>query len=323
MAIVDIHGDSDIDGDGNGAGDGLDLNGQGWSAAPRRGDSPHGCCLSTAARMRQAPDLDAGRQSRPSAEQRRDRSLPELQQLHLDRARERGVVEVHAHGRRGPSPVRPPTSAVGDTVAGGRPRHRSRHRIPRAARDLHHEIALPSAADRHHPVPKGRSSRRPAGDPRWRKPRLLGDDPRATTRVDSSTARILAPFVCDIPGNLYVDNKGDPTQPTTLSPPTRAPTPHRWPTRAGRTSSTKGSTVQLDGTGSSDPENAILQLLVVAGDQPRRPDHRDADLHRAIDDTGRRHRADGQRHRRRRDGGHGAHRHRHGDRHGPERAARR
>jgi murein DD-endopeptidase MepM/ murein hydrolase activator NlpD len=63
----------------------------------------------------------------------------------------------------------------------------------------------------------------------------------------------LVPRVCDIPGNLYVLNAGYTANPCIHLPPTAAD--------GGPYAVDEGSTVQLDGTGSTDPENNPLTYL--------------------------------------------------------------
>ena len=66
----------------------------------------------------------------------------------------------------------------------------------------------------------------------------------------------LVPFVCDIPGNLYADSTTSPGNDTFIANPCTNTAPTA--SAGGPYFVDEGSTVQLDGTGSSDPENAIL-----------------------------------------------------------------
>lgn len=113
-----------------------------------------------------------------------------------------------------------------------------------SGRHLHHEIANPTnSAD---PTPFSG----PFIDP---DPGVAGDEYFAGGFIQGTNA---APFVCDIAGNLYADNTTSPGANTYTANPCTNTAPAAQ--AGGPYSVPEGSTVQLDGSASSDPENAIL-----------------------------------------------------------------
>lgn len=106
---------------------------------------------------------------------------------------------------------------------------------------LHTEIGLPSAANANDPTPFC----------------ILGGHMLGGT-CGANFGINLVPRVCDIPNNIYVDDQGYTANPCNHLPPTAA--------AGGPYSVDEGSTVQLDGSGSVDPENNPLTYLWQPGD---------------------------------------------------------
>jgi hypothetical protein len=147
--------------------------------------------------------------------------------------------------------------SVGDTVLVGQVLGIESDVGRAGGRHLHHEIAVPNNPN--DPTPFSD----PTGDGRF-----LGGFIQGTN---------LVPFVCDIGApNLYVKNAVYTASPCTNTAPTAD--------AGGPYSVDEGSTIQLDGTASSDPENAILTYTWSPGsnlDDPTSP----TPVYTAVDDT--------------------------------------
>ncbi len=103
-------------------------------------------------------------------------------------------------------------------------------------RHLHFEVGLPNAANANNPTPFC----------------ILGGHMLGGTCGTNFGVNLVS-RVCDIPGNLYVQNAAYTANPCMHLPPTAAD--------GGPYVVNEGSTVQLDGTGSTDPENNPLTYL--------------------------------------------------------------
>jgi hypothetical protein len=148
----------------------------------------------------------------------------------------------------------PGNLSVGDTVMVGQPLGIEADIGSATGRHLHHEVAVRTDPTDDTPFSNGSFVARaiPGGG---------NEDPGGTGVMGYYAGGFiqgtnLVPFVCDIPGNLYADSTTSPgNDDFTANPCTNtAPTADA----GGPYIVDEGSSIQLDGTGSSDPENAIL-----------------------------------------------------------------
>ncbi|MEU1972339.1 PKD domain-containing protein [Microbacterium sp. NPDC019599] len=283
MAIVDIHGDSD------GLGDGLDVNGNSgqllFDGVTVHADALEHSCQDFDEDVDDDDILDAGEDLNGNGSL--DSSLPNSAVIGLCQnynnyiwiAHPNGEWSKYTHMETGSITGAPGNLSVGDTVLVGDPLGIEADIGRATGRHLHHEIALPD--DPTDPTPfDGPFIARaiPGGG---------NEDPGGTGIMGFYAGGFIdgtnvVPIVCDIPDNTYVDGDTSPgNNAFTANPCTNtAPTADA----GGPYVVDEGSTVQLDGTGSSDPENAILSYSWSPAthlDDPTSP----APSYDAIDDT--------------------------------------
>lgn len=252
MAIVDIHGNSDIDGDGNGAGDGLDVNG-GAGQLLLDGVTVHTDAAEHSCQDAQA-DLD-GDGTLDRVPNSVVIGLCQNYNNYIWIAHANGEWSKYTHMATGTITGAPANLVVGDTVLVGQTLGIEADIGFAGGRHLHHEIAVPTSP----------TDNTPFQGPFI--PRVIpgGGNLDSTGTVVGYYAggfingTNFPPTVCDIPGNAYVDGMTSPgNNAYTANPCTNtAPTAEA----GGPYVVDEGATVQLDGTGSSDPENAILSYL--------------------------------------------------------------
>jgi len=253
MAIVDIHGNS------GGNGDGLDVNGNSGQllfdgATPHTDAAEHSC-------QDVSEDTDGDGILDPGEDLDGNgviNNIPNSTVIGLCQnynnyiwiAHPNGEWSKYTHMQTGSITGAPGNLSVGDTVQVGQALGIEADIGAATGRHLHHEVAVRTDP----------TDVTPFGGPFI--PRAIpgGGDADPTTigyyagGFIQGTNR--APTVCDIPGNLYADNITSPgnnaftANPCTNTAPTAS--------AGGPYVVDEGSTVQLDGTGSSDPENAIL-----------------------------------------------------------------
>jgi hypothetical protein len=261
MAIVDIHGNSDIDGDGNGAGDGDDVNG-GSGQLLGDGVTVHTDALEHSCQDA-SEDIDNDGVIDPGEDLDGDGnlgSIPNSAVIGLCQnynnyiwiAHSNGEWSKYTHMATGTITGAPANLTVGATVVVGQTLGIEADIGRAGGRHLHHEIAVPTT---------------PTDTTPFQGPFIAGAIPGGGN-LDSTGTIIgyyaggfiqgtnFPPTVCDIPNNTYVDGMTSPgnnaytANPCTNTAPTAL--------AGGPYVVDEGSTVQLDGTGSSDPENAIL-----------------------------------------------------------------
>jgi hypothetical protein len=249
MAIVDIHGNSDIDGDGVGAGDGLDVNG-GSGLLLNDGVTAHTDALEHSCQDASADiDGDGNLDNVPNSAAI---GLCQNYNNYIWIAHPNGEWSKYTHMATGTIAGAPANLSVGDTVVVGQTLGIEADIGRAGGRHLHHEIAVPTS---------------PTDTTPFQGPFIAGAIPGGGN-LDSSGTIVgyyaggfingtnFPPTVCDILNNTYVDNTTSPgnnaltANPCTNTAPTAA--------AGGPYPVDEGSTLQLDGTGSSDPENAIL-----------------------------------------------------------------
>ena len=257
MAIVDIHGDS------NNLGDGLDVNGNsgqllGDGVTVHTDALEHSCQdasedLDNDGVLDPGEDLDGNGNLDTSIANSAVIGLCQNYNNYIWIEHPNGEWSKYTHMRTGSITGAPANLSVGDTVLVGQTLGIEADIGRAGGRHLHHEIALPTDATDDTPfggpfipgaIPGG-GNEPPGGPP--------GTGYYAGGFIQGTN---LAPFVCDIAGNLYADNSTSPgnnaftANPCTNTAPTAV--------AGGPYSVPEGDTEQLDGTASSDPENAIL-----------------------------------------------------------------
>ena len=126
--------------------------------------------------------------------------------------------------------------SVGDPIQAGEPIGIESDVGRATNRHLHFEIGRPNAANLNNPTPFC----------------ILGGHMLGGT-CGTNFGINLVPRVCNIPGNIYLENTPYTANPCIHLPPTAVD--------GGPYVVSEGSTVQLDGTGSTDPENNPLTYL--------------------------------------------------------------
>lgn len=285
MAIVDIHGSEDTDGDGNldpgedlnadgvlQNGDGLDINGQSGQLLSD-GVTVHADVLEHSCQDA-TEDTDGDGTLDPGEDQdgdgNLDTSIPNTAVIGLCQSYNNYIWIRHPNGEwtkythmaTGSVTGAPGNLSVGDTVAAGQAMGIEADVGRATGRHLHHEVALPTSPTDDTPfaassfvfanIPGGGNAPPAGGAPAGY---YAGGFIQGTNQV---------PLVCDIPGNLYADNLTSPGNNAF----TANPCNHQPPTAdaGGPYVVNEGSVVQLDGTGSTDPEGNPLtyQWLPVA-----------------------------------------------------------
>ena len=259
MAIVDIHGDS------NNLGDGLDVNGLSGQllgdGVTVHTDALEHSCQDASEDADSDGVLDVGEDLNGNGTL--DTSIPNSAVIGLCQnynnyiwiEHPNGEWSKYTHMATGSITGPPGNLSVGDTVLVGQVLGTEADIGRAGGRHLHHEVALRTDPTDDTPfggpfIPRaipGGGNEPPGGPP--------GTGYYAGGFIQGTN---LVPFVCDIAGNLYADNSTSPgnnaftANPCTNTAPTAA--------AGGPYSVPEGSTVQLDGTASSDPENAILSF---------------------------------------------------------------
>ncbi len=253
MAIVDIHGDS------GGNGDGLDVNGNAGQLL-LDGVTVHSDAAEHACNDATEPDTDGDGNLDPAEDLDGNGTfnIPNSTVIgfcqnynnYIWIAHPNGEWSKYTHMRTGSITGAPGNLSVGDTVLVGQALGIEADIGSATGRHLHHEVAVRGDTTDVTPFSGPFIARAIPG----------GGDADPTTNgyyaggFIQGTNRV--PFVCDIPGNLYADSTTSPgndaftANPCTNTAPTAS--------AGGSYFVDEGSTVQLDGTGSSDPENAIL-----------------------------------------------------------------
>lgn len=290
MAIVDIHGNT------NGNGDGLDVNRQSGQlladGATVHTDALEHSCQDATEDANGNNVLDPGEDL--NGDGVLNTSIPNTAVIGLCQnynnyvwiRHPNGEWSKYTHMATGSVTGAPGNLSVGDTVLVGQPLGLEADIGRAGGRHLHHEVAAPNNPADDTPfgagsfvfatIPGGGNAPPPGTTP----------PPGGPTTGYYAGGFIqgtnLVPFVCDIAGNLYADNTTSPGNNTfTANPCTNtAPTA----VAGGPYSVAEGSTVQLDGTASSDPENAILTFSWSPGtnlDDPTSP----TPVYSGVDDT--------------------------------------
>lgn len=264
MAIVDIHGNSDPDGDGVGNGDGLDVNGLAGQlladGVTVHADALEHSCQDASEDLDSDGNLDPGEDL--DADGVLDTSIPNSAVITVCQnynnyiwiEHPNGEWSKYTHLQTGSITGGPGNLSVGDTVQVGHPLGIEADIGRATGRHLHHEVAVRTDPTDDTPFSSGSfiagaipggGNESPTG------PAVTGY--YAGGFIQGSN---LVPFVCDIPGNLYADSTSSPgndaftANPCTNTAPTAS--------AGGPYAVDEGSAIQLDGTASSDPENAIL-----------------------------------------------------------------
>ena len=285
MAIVDIHGNS------NGNGDGLDLNGAAGTllndgVTPHSDVFEHSCQDAT-------EDFDNDNQFDPGEDLDGDGVFddPILNSTVIGRCQNynnyvwlrhaNGEWTKYTHMATGSVSGGPGNLSVGDTVLVGQTLGIEADIGSAGGRHLHHEVAVPTNAGDDTPfsgpfviapIPGGGNAPPGGGAPSGY---YAGGFIQGTNRV---------PLVCDIPGNLYADSNTNPNPGADTF--TANPCTNTAPTADGGGPYTvdEGTTIQLDGTSSNDPENALLTFSWSPGtnlDDTTSP----TPVYTAVDDT--------------------------------------
>ncbi len=259
MAIVDIHGNS------NGNGDGLDVNGNA-GVLLNDGVTPHSdafehSCQDATEDVNNNNLLDAGEDLDG------DGVLddPILNSTVIGRCQNynnylwlrhaNGEWTKYTHMATLSVTGAPGNLSVGDTLVVGQALGIEADIGSATGRHLHHEVAVPNNAGDDTPfsgpfvtatIPGGGNAPPGGGAPSGY---YAGGFIQGANRV---------PRVCDIPGNLYADANTNPAPGADTF--TANPCTNTAPTAdaGGPYVVNEGSTIQLDGTASSDPENALL-----------------------------------------------------------------
>jgi len=283
MAIVDIHGNS------NGNGDGLDVNGNSGAllgdGVTMHSDALEHSCQDATEDTNGNGSLDPGEDL--DMDGNLDTSVPNTAVIGLCQnynnyiwiQHPNGEWSKYTHMATGSVTGSPGNLSVGDIVLVGQPLGIEADIGRASGRHLHHEIAVPTNPTDGTPffgpfvsatIPGGGNDP-PGGPP--------GTGYYAGGFIQGTN---LAPLICDIAGNLYADNVTSPGNNTfTANPCTNtAPTAQA----GGPYTVAEGSTVQLDGTASSDPENAILAFSWSPGANLDNPSSA-TPIYSAVDDT--------------------------------------
>lgn len=258
MAIVDIHGDS------NNLGDGLDVNGNsgqllGDGVTVHTDAAEHSC-------QDASEDLDADGVLDPGEDLDGDGVLDttiansvviticQNYNNYIWIEHPNGEWSKYTHMQTGSITGAPGNLSVGDTVLVGQALGVEADIGRASGRHLHHEVAV--RTDPTDDTPFSSGSFVPGAIPGGG-----NEDPGGTGVMGYYAGGFiqgtnLVPFVCDIPGNFYADSTTSPgNDDFTADPCTNtAPTADA----GGPYVVNEGAQIPLDGTGSSDPENAIL-----------------------------------------------------------------
>jgi hypothetical protein len=257
MAIVDIHGNS------NGLGDGLDINGQAGQilldGVTVHTDLVEHSCQDANEDTDGDGALDPGEDLNGNG--LLETSVPNSAAIGLCQSYNNYVWIRHPNGEwskythmaTGSITGPPGNLSVGDTVMVGQVLGVEADIGRASGRHLHHEVATPTNMT--DPTPFGNGSFIPGAIPG-------GGNLDQTGTIAGYYAggfiqgTNLVPIVCDIPNNLYVDGSTSPGNNAFTANPciNTAPTADT----GGPYEVNEGDAIQLDGTGSSDPENAIL-----------------------------------------------------------------
>lgn len=256
-AIVDIHGNS------NGLGDGQDINGNSGATllnGTAHSDAAEHSCRDANEDANNNQTLDPGEDL--NANGTLETRVPNSTVIGICQNYNNYVWIEHPNGEWSKythmsTGSVPNSLSVGDTVlvgqplgieadigsASGPPGCMGPPSTVGCGRHLHHEIALPTNPN----------DTTPFSGPFVSDPSFAGGGYSAGGFIQGTN---LVPTVCDIANNLYADGTSSPGNNTyTANPCTNtAPTAQA----GGPYSVAEGSTRQLDGTASSDPENAVL-----------------------------------------------------------------
>ncbi|WP_137846351.1 M23 family metallopeptidase [Microbacterium sp. 2FI] len=261
MAIVDFHGDS------GGNGDGLDVNG-GSGQVLFDGVTIHSDAAEHSCQDQIEPDVDGDGVVDPDEDLDGSGTfnrIPNSTVIGLCQDYNNYIWIEHPNGEwskythmdTGTITGAPGNLSVGDTVLVGQALGIESDIGAATGRHLHHEVAVRTDATDDTPFNDG-SFRQLDTIPGGGNANPDGSGTVGFFAGGFIQGTNLVPTVCDIPGNLYADNVTSPgNNAFTANPCTNtAPTADA----GGPYAVDEGSTVQLDGTGSSDPENAILSF---------------------------------------------------------------
>ena len=258
MAIVDIHGDS------NNLGDGLDINGNSGQllgdGVTAHTDAAEHACQDASEDLDDDGILDAGEDL--DGDGVLDTVIANSVVITICQnynnyiwiEHPNGEWSKYTHMRTGSITGVPGNLSVGDTVVVGQALGIEADIGRATGRHLHHEVAVRTDPTDDTPFSDGSfvAGAIPGGG---------NEDPGGTGVMGYYAGGFiqgtnLVPFVCDIPGNLYADSTTSPGDDDF----TAGPCTNTAPTAdaGGPYVVDEGAEVQLDGTGSSDPENAIL-----------------------------------------------------------------
>ncbi len=264
MAIVDIHGDGQNAGDG--LGNGVDINGNAGQllldgVTPHTDAAEHSCQDTEDANGNGV--LDGGEDVNGNGTL--ETTVPNMlvigtcQQYnnYVWLRHPNGEWSKYSHLATGSVTGAPGNLSVGDTVTVGQVLGIESDIGRAGGRHLHHEIAWPNNLTDDTPfnngsfvpgvIPGGGQAPPPGSPPGTPNGYYAGGFIQGVNR---------APIVCDIPGNLYADNSTSPGNNTFTANPCTNTAPVA--DAGGPYSVDEGSTVQLDGTASFDPENSFL-----------------------------------------------------------------
>ena len=290
MAIVDIHGNS------NGNGNSLDINGQSGQllsdGVTAHTDALEHSCQDATEDTDGDTVLDPGEDLDGNGNL--DTAIPSTAAIGLCQQYNNYVWIRHPNGEwskythmaTGSVTGAPGNLSVGDTVLVGQALGIEADIGRATGRHLHHEVAIPTNPGDDTPfgdssyvfaaIPGGGNAAPSGTTPPLGGPATgyyAGGFIQGTNRV---------PFVCDITGNLYADGVTSPGNNTFTANPCTNTTPTA--AAGGPYSVAEGSTVQLDGTASSDPENAILTFSWSPGTSLHDPTS-PTPIYSAVDDT--------------------------------------